>query len=172
VCSFPEPPLIARLRDIEALERHAYEQGRRLHGALHDQTATHIGNLATTYDALGDRRRAWRNAARALITRRKILKLGDPRLAYPLNNLGALHLKDRAPDRAAPLLKKALAIREAAFADIPRHPDRIDTARWLAACRLALLAPDEPGARALCTQYDLDFDERARKAAQYRPPPP
>lgn len=160
---------IARLREVEALFRRAYKHDRRLHGALHDWTATRLSNLANTYDALGDRRRAWRNAARALITWRRVLAPGDPRLAYPLNNLGSYHLEDRAPDRALPLLEEALAIAEAAFAAIPRHPLRIGAARWLAACRLALPEPDEAGARALCDQYGFDYDERARRAAQCRP---
>jgi tetratricopeptide (TPR) repeat protein len=160
---------IARLREVEALQRRAYEHDRRLHGALHERTATDLSNLASTYGALGDRRRAWRNAARALITRRKLLAPGDPRLAYPLNILGALHMKDRAPDRALPLLEEAFRILDEAYGDNRRPGIRIATANWLATCRLALPARDEAGARALCTQYGFDFDKIARDAAQCRP---
>jgi len=156
-------------RQIAGLYRRAYKHNRRLHVELHMGTATDLSNLAGTYDALGDRRRARRIAALALATSRKVLAPGDPRLANTLNNLGAMHLKDRAPDRALPMLEEALEIRETAFADIPRHPLRINTAGWLATCRLALPEPDEAGARALCTQYGFDYDERARRAAQCRP---
>jgi tetratricopeptide (TPR) repeat protein len=160
---------IARLREIEALQRRAYKHDRRLHGALREQTARNLSNLANTYDALGDRRRARRIAALALATRREVLAPGDPRLATSLSNLGAIHLKDCAPDRALPLLEEAWEIAEAAFAAIPRHPLRITTADWLATCRLALPEPDEAGARALCTQYGFNFDQHARDAARYRP---
>ncbi|MFT4794444.1 MAG: tetratricopeptide (TPR) repeat protein [Paracoccaceae bacterium] len=161
---------IARLREVEGLQRRAYKHYRRLPDAPDDGTASCLSNLAATYDALGDRRRARRIAALALATWREVLKKpGDPRLAYSLNNLGAMHLEDRAPDRALPMLEEALAIREAAFADNPRHPFRIGTAKWLATCRLALPTPDEPGARALCDQYDLKYDDIARDAAQFRP---
>jgi tetratricopeptide (TPR) repeat protein len=160
---------IARLRKIEALFRRAYQHDRRLHGALDERTATRLSNLASTYETLGDRRRAWRNAARALITLRKALAPGDPRLAYALTTLGALHMKDRAPDRALPLLKEALGILDEAYGDNRRPGIRIATAKWLATCRLALPEPDEAGARALCDQYDLKYDDIARTAVQCRP---
>lgn len=159
----------ARLREVAALERRAYKHDRRLHGALHDETATDLNNLANTYDALGDRRRARRISALALATRREVLAPGDPSLATTLNNLGSYHLKDRAPKRALPLMEEALAIREAAFADNPRHPYRIGTAQWLALCHLALPTPDAAGAAALCKKYDLDYDALAPRAQQFRP---
>jgi tetratricopeptide (TPR) repeat protein len=157
----------AQLQGFAKLERQAYKVYRRLHGALHERTATCLYNLALTFNALGDRRRARRIGALALATRRQVLPPDDPRLATSLNNLGGYHMKDRAPDRALPLLTEALAIRAAAFA--VDHPHRVATARRLTTCHLAQQAPDVAGAEALCKTYGLDFDEINRDAAQYRP---
>jgi tetratricopeptide (TPR) repeat protein len=158
----------ARLLEVAALGRRAYKVDRRLPDAPNERTAMRLSNHAYTFDLLGDRRRAQRIGALALATWRKVLVApGDPRLATSLSNLGGYHMKDRAPDRALPLLTEALAIRAAAFA--ADHPRCVTTARWLARCHLAQQAPDVAGAAALCKTYGLDFDEINRDAAQCRP---
>jgi tetratricopeptide (TPR) repeat protein len=157
----------ARLHEVAKLQRRGYKVGRRLHGALHERTATRLNNLAATFASLGDLPRALRIGALALATWRKVLPPGDPQLAFSLSNLGNYHMKDRAPDRALPLLTEALVIRAAAFA--VDHPDRVGTADWLATCHLAQQAPDVAGAAALCKTYGLDFDEINRDANHFRP---
>jgi tetratricopeptide (TPR) repeat protein len=156
-----------RLHEVAKLQRRAYKVDRRLPDAPNERTATRLNNLAFTFASLGDLPRALRIGALALATRRKVLAPGDPRLASALSNLGGYHMDDRAPDRALPLLTEALAIRAAALA--ADHPNRVNTARWLALCHLALPTPDAAGAKALCKTYGLDFDKINRAAAQCRP---
>jgi tetratricopeptide (TPR) repeat protein len=164
--------LIARLQEIETLERSAYKNHRALFGALHDRTAGALNNLAITCEALGDRRRARRISTLALATRRKIIFPGDPRIAYPLTNIGALYLKDCAPEQALPMLRESLRILEDVFGSSSRPEILIATADWLTLCLLALPTPDFLEAWAVCERYGFDFDYYAGTAAQYRPPPP
>jgi tetratricopeptide (TPR) repeat protein len=160
------------LAECEDLLRRAYKQDRRVCGVLHFWTGMRLSNLGGVCKARGEMRRAQRISALALATLRKAVPPGDLRLANTLHNLGVMYVEDHAPQRAQALLEEALAILETAFANNPRHPYRMLSARWLAACRLALPVPDVAGTRALCVQYGFDYDAHACDAAQYRPPPP
>ena len=169
----------ALLRRAEGLQRRSWAAERRrfprrprgADGArtdLHVDLAIPLNNLADSYALLGRPRRALCFAAAALRVWRDTLPPGDHRIAFSLNNLGAMRLEARAPAQAAPLLREALEIREAAFPDRPGkppHSHRVATAQWLAACLFALDPPQTAEAEALCARYGLDPAERRARAA-------
>ena len=95
---------------------------------------------------------------------RTVLNANDPQLAAGMHNLAALHLQTLDWREAEPLLDEALTIREDAFAAYPRHPDRVNTAKFLAIA--ALMRGDRVKAEAIVARYpdDLDLGKLEREA--------
>jgi tetratricopeptide (TPR) repeat protein len=164
----------------QALRRHqqALALQRRLHRGPSDAVARALNNLAGVRDLQGRGAAAARLYAASLKIWRAILPPGDARLAYGALNTGAMMLESGVADRAEPLLREALEIREAAFAAQPQHPDRRLAADWLISCLLRRAQAGENRglremqARQLCDRYGFDFDERQKFAARYPYTPP
>lgn len=153
--------------------REAVRLGRK-HGFEARFIAPWINNLASLRAAEGRWAVAMPLHGRALALRRAALPPDDPDIAESLNNLGStlLHAgRGRQGYRRAgclDLLAEALTIFEAAFSDAPNHPNRINTARWLAVAHRVLarreeaitgrMVPDLAVAKDLEAQYGLDED--------------
>jgi tetratricopeptide (TPR) repeat protein len=118
--------------------------------------AYRLNNLGTLRDAQGRRAAAIRLGRMTLKIRREVLAPGDPLLAASLHNLAARLLQTLDWRDAEPLLGEALAICEDAFAAYPRHPDRVDTAKFLATA--ALMRGDRVKAEAIIERYPDDLD--------------
>lgn len=158
-----------------ALAQQRYDQGleldQRLHGRESAEVATSLTNLADLWAWQGLWTKALEALGEALSTRRKGLEAGDPLLAQGLSNLGSFLLQsgrvrvEGSGERALDLLEQALVIYEDAFADLPRHPDRVRTSEWLTSAHWSFEALGEDGAdlaraEALCRAYDLDPNDR------------
>ncbi|MEM9060226.1 MAG: tetratricopeptide repeat protein [Pseudomonadota bacterium] len=163
--------------EMLALARRRYDEAleidERLHGRESAEVAKSLINLADLWALQGLWEKALEASGEALTILRKVLDAGDPTLATSLNNLGGqLLLSGRVRveatgESALDLLEQALAIREDAFADLPRHPDRVNTAGWLAQAHWCFEAlgeaeADPARAAALCQAYGLDPELQKR----------
>ncbi|MEL6998454.1 MAG: tetratricopeptide repeat protein, partial [Pseudomonadota bacterium] len=172
----------AEREQMLALAQRRYDQALEIDGRLHRresaEVATRLTNLADLWSWQGLWEKALAASGEALSTLRKVLFAGDPLLALGLNNLGSYLLQsgrirvEGSSERALDLLEQALAIREDAFADLPRHPDRVNTADWLAAAHWCFEALGEDGAEptraaALCREYDLDLERQENLGLDY-----
>ena len=139
---------------------------RRLSGRTCHPVARALNNLGAVRDQQGRGAAAARLAQAALSILRRVLAPDDVRLAYAAMNTGSVWLEAGAADRAEPLLREALQIREAALADHPGHPDLRNAAGWLITCLLTRAGAGEDRrrreaeARSLCARYGFDFAER------------
>jgi tetratricopeptide (TPR) repeat protein len=126
--------------------------------------ATGLNNLGILREAQGRRAAAIRLGRMVLKVRREVLAPDDPALATGLNNLAGRLLQTPDWPDAAPLLDEALTIREDAFAAYPRHPSRVNTAKFLA--RAAFMRGDRAKAEAIVLRYpdDLDLGKLERDA--------
>ena len=156
----------------------ALEIDERLHGRESAQVATRLTNLADLWAWQGLWQKVLEASGEALATRHKVLDAGDPIRALSLNNLGAQLLDsgrvrlEAKGESALDLLEQALAIYQDAFADLPRHPDRVGTAGWLARAHWCFEALGEYGAdpaRAaiLCRAYEHDPVTTKKRALDY-----
>ncbi|MEM9972034.1 MAG: tetratricopeptide repeat protein, partial [Pseudomonadota bacterium] len=123
----------------------ALDLGRQTFGERHEKIATRLNNLANLYVAMGRIEDALANDAQALSIRRERLDPKDPRLARSCNNHGGKLLEVGEVDKAAPLLREALEIREHHFGHKPWHPHLLATAQWRASCLVALDDLGAPG---------------------------
>ncbi|QIE54703.1 tetratricopeptide repeat protein [Pikeienuella piscinae] len=159
----------------EAARRHqqALALRRELFGRRSAPVALALNNLGGVRSAQGRGRAAARLYGAALAIWRAVLPASDARLAHGALNSGAMWLMGGAAEKAEPLLREALEIREAAFAAQPQHPDRRDAADWLIACLLTRAragvnrGAKEAEAKRLCAQYGFDFKKRQSNALQY-----
>ncbi|MEM6440409.1 MAG: tetratricopeptide repeat protein [Pseudomonadota bacterium] len=127
---------------------------------------TELSGLATLNDTTGRRCRA-RVLAKAAIDRWQAAGLppDDPRHAFNLNTLGALHQRLGEPAAARAPLERALHIFETQLP--PGHPNTRNTALWLAACLFALDPPRVEAAEALCKDHRLDQAKHRADAARF-----
>ncbi|MCZ6747945.1 MAG: toll/interleukin-1 receptor domain-containing protein, partial [SAR324 cluster bacterium] len=135
-----------------------YQQALLLGRRRGDRRAVAIGlnNLGTLRDAQGRRAAAIRLGRITLKIWREVLAPSDSRLASSLHNLAVGLLETPDWRDAEPLLDEALVIRADAFAAYPRHPDRVDTAKFLACA--ALMRGDRAKAEAIVARYPEDLD--------------
>ena len=158
-------PTIRLYRQALAIRRRAGPRSMEVAGALN--------NLGTAHSLQGRKREAARLFGAALAIWRDFLAPGDARLATSAMNVGSICLELGAAAEAEDLLREALGIWEAVFADQPDHPDRRNAAGWLISCLMVRARQGvnrgmrEAEARRLCGQYGFDYDERVAKARDY-----
>lgn len=117
----------------------------------------------------------------SLQIRELVLEPNDPDIAYSYVNTGMALLESGRGAighkglNAIRYLLKGLRVREQAFADRPRHPERVSAARWLLRAYLVLpesskvpcSPPDNEIIGALSREYQLDISEAQRSATQF-----
>lgn len=167
-----------RLDEAAKLRQRALALNLRLFGKRSDPTAQSLNNLGVVRGDQGRRRASARLFRASYAIRQEVLPVGDARLGYSALNGGASWLQAGNSARAEPLLRKALAIWEAAFADQRQHPDRRDAAEWLISCLLVRARAGinrgarEAEAKRLCAEYGFDFAEMERRSRQFPDSPP
>ena len=168
---------LAERRYEQALEIDEHQYGRQSR-----EVAVDLNNLANLHGWKGKWDRAIARHADALTIRSAVLDASDPDIPQILHNLaGTLLQSGRARQRheglsVLDLLEEALAIYEDAF-DRVDHPDRVETAGFLASAHWALLElgppitgtvqPNADRAVALCATYGLDLDFQKAHAANF-----
>ncbi len=162
-----------RLPKAAKLHQRALALRRRLFGRRTAPVALALNNLGAVRSDQGRRRAAARLYGAAHSIWRAVLPEGDARLATGAMNSGASWLRVGDAAEAEPLLREALAIREAAFAEQPQHPERRNAAGWLIACLLVRARAGvnrgarEAEAKRLSAEYGFDFAEMERLSRQF-----
>lgn len=156
----------ALLEEALAVNMRALGLRRDAFGAVHEDVALSLSNIATSHAALGDLAAAINWARWALEVRREVLTPQDVRMGYPLSNLGSYLLRVGQAREAVGLLEEALSVWRAHLA--VDHPHLRDTASWLVSARITLGQGD--AARALADEFGLDWEAHKQAAAQYPAP--
>ena len=138
-----------------------------------DAVARALHNLASVRAAQGRGAAAARLYTASLKILRATLPRGDSQLGYGMLNAGATWLQVGRADRAEPLLREALELRQGVYAGQPQHPETRDVADWLIGCLLRRAAVGENRglremeARQLCERYGFDFEGMKVSAMRY-----
>lgn len=136
-------------------------------------------NLAYTRGLQGNFAASVRLHAASLRVKRANIDIWDPELAFGLLGLGSALLeagrvrRSYRGESALSLVSQSLEVRESAFSNTQRHPDRVKSALWLAVTHLTLqeLSDSASGdinrAQALISEYELEMDELRVKAREF-----
>lgn len=175
----------ARREQLDLAEvryEHAVEIKKGLRLNRSREITVTLSNLASLHAWQGKWDAAIAGHAEALSIRRAVLNAGETDISHSLYSLAVALLRSGRARHGhegigvLDLLEEALAIREDAFARV-NHPDRVDTASWVAGVHWVLLElsppitgtiqPDAKRAAALCESYGLDPDAMKAQAAVY-----
>ncbi len=162
-----------RLPEAAKLHQRAIALRRCLFGRRAEPVAAALNNLGGVRFLQRNLAAAARLQGASLSIRRDILPADDTRLATGCMNVGSCWLKAGEAAKAEPLLREALAIREAAFAEQPQHPERRTAADWLILCLLVRARAGvnrgvrEAEAKRLCAEYGFDFAEMERRSRKF-----
>jgi transcriptional regulator with XRE-family HTH domain len=152
---------------------------RQEFGLYSREFATQIVRLAVLRSNQGRWSMAIRLMARALSASRNALQPNDPELANSLCHLAKTLLQSGRGrsgyrgHRTIDLLTEALAICEESFSDNPKHPERIENAKWLVIAVLALAETGDPAAdiglaNQVAKRYDLKMEEIQELAKEFK----
>jgi tetratricopeptide (TPR) repeat protein len=83
----------------------------------HPQVGMQLNNMCSTRVSMKDYEAALSDCTRGLAIYEKTLGPNHPRIAYPLTGIGASLIGTNHPDRAVPVLERAVALRDANTSD-------------------------------------------------------